>query len=100
MKVGTLMVCCMALLILSGCGKSKEAYEKSFKDSFKTSFVKSCTQSAMKGGLKEDQATAKCDCVGTYLVGKYSSIELTKLSATMESASSKQIFDEAVNSCK
>ena len=101
MKVGALMVCCMAaLLMLASCGKSKEAYEKSFKDSFKTSFVKSCTESAKKGGLKEDQAKAKCDCVGTYLVGKYSSIELTKLSAATESASSKQIFDEAVNSCK
>jgi hypothetical protein len=100
MKVGSLIVCCMALLMLAGCGKSKEAYEKSFKDSFKTSFVKSCTQSAVKGGLKEDQAKAKCDCVGTYLVGKYSSIELTKLSAATESTSSKQIFDEAVNSCK
>jgi len=101
MKTGALMVCCMAaLLMLAGCGKSKEAYEKSFKDSFKTSFVKSCTESAMKGGLKEDQAKAKCDCVGTYLVGKYSSLELTKMSASMESDSSKKIFDEAINSCK
>lgn len=100
MKTGALLVCCMALLMLAGCGKSKEAYEKSFKDSFKTSFVKSCTQSAMKGGLKEDQAKAKCDCVGAYLVNKYSSLELTKLSANTESTSSKQIFDEAINSCK
>ena len=101
MKTGALMVCCMAaLLMLASCGKSKEAYEKSFKDSFKTSFVKSCTESAKKGGLKEDQAKAKCDCVGTYLVGKYSSIELTKMSANMESDSSKKIFDEAINSCK
>jgi len=98
MRVGTLIVCCMALLMLAGCAKSKEAYEKSFKDSFKTSFDKSCTQSAMKGGLKEDKAKAKCNCVSTYLVGKYSSIELTKLSTATES--SKQIFDEAINACK
>jgi len=99
MKAGALIVCAMTLLMLVGCGKTKETYEKSFKDSFKTSFIKSCTESAMKGGLKEDQAKAKCDCVGTYLVGKYSSIELTKLSAT-ELPSTKKIFDEAVNSCK
>ena len=99
MKVGALIVCCMALLMLAGCGKSKEAYEKTFKDSYKTSFVKSCTESAMKGGLKEDLAKAKCDCVGTYLVGKYSPVELTKLSAT-EADSTKKIFAEAINSCK
>lgn len=100
MKAGSLIVCAMALLMLAGCGKTKETYEKSFKDSFKASFITSCTDSAMKGGLKEDQAKAKCDCVGTYLVGKYSSLELTKLSANTESTSSKQIFDEAINSCK
>lgn len=99
MKAGALIVCTMTLLMLVGCGKTKETYEKSFKDSFKTSFIKSCTESAMKGGLKEDQAKAKCDCVGTYLVGKYSSIELAKLSAA-ELPSTKKIFDEAINSCK
>ena len=100
MRVSTLFVSCMALLMLVGCAGSKEAYEKSFKDSFKTSFDKSCTQSAMKGGLKEDKAKTKCNCVSTYLVGKYSSIELTKLSTEMESPPSKQIFGEAINFCK
>ncbi|GBO52001.1 hypothetical protein APA_4105 [Pseudanabaena sp. lw0831] len=38
--------------------------------------------------------------MSTYLVGKYSSIELTKLSTATESTPSKQIFDEAINSCK
>jgi hypothetical protein len=53
----------------------------------------------VKSGLKEDQAKAKCDCVATYLVDKYSPVELTKLSAT-EAPSSKKIFEEAINSCK
>lgn len=99
MNSAKLIVGSMALMMLIGCGKGKEAYEKSFKDSFQKSFVKSCIESASKGGLKEELAKQKCECVGTYLTGKYSSIELTKLSAT-QTTEAKKIFAEAIDSCK
>lgn len=100
MKFRTGMVAGLALLVLAGCGKSKEAYEKSFKDGFLKSFVKSCTESATKGGAKADFAQSKCDCMGKYLVEKFSSTELTKLSTNQNSPETAKIFEEAISSCK
>ena len=97
----TLLFGGLLLALLAGCGKSKEAYEKSFKESFQKSFVKSCTESATKGpnGLKEELAKSKCDCMATYLVTKFSSTELTKLSIGTSPEATK-IMEEAINSCK
>jgi hypothetical protein len=99
MTARTLVVCGIILTMTFGCGKAKESYEKSFKESFKKNFVKSCTESATKAGVKESDAHSKCDCVAAYLVGKYSSFELLKLTAR-ETPESKKIFDAAVNSCQ
>lgn len=99
MATRTIVLLGIALFMLAGCGKSKEAYEKSFKESFLKSFVKSCTESATKGGLKADVAQTKCECSGKYMVDKYSSTELTKLSVG-NSAEAQKIIEEAVNACK
>jgi hypothetical protein len=99
MTARILVVCGIMLILLAGCSKSKESYEKRFKEKFKKSFVKSCTESAAKKGLKENVAKSKCECVASFLTDKYSSVELMKLTAT-ELPESKKIIDEAVNSCK
>lgn len=101
MRLGTIVVCVMALALLAGCGKSKESYEKSFKESFRKSFATSCAESATKGsnGLKEELAKSKCDCMATYLVTKFSVTELTRLSVGTSTETAK-IMEEAINSCK
>lgn len=96
---GRILTVCIILAVLAGCSKAKESYEAEFKKSYQTNFVKSCTESATKNGLKESEAKGKCDCIATFLVGKYSSAELTKLQIS-DSPESKRVFAEAVNSCK
>lgn len=103
MTVRALLIVSTALLMmmLVGCGKSKETYEKSFKESFQASFAKSCTESASNGpnALKHDVAKSTCECMATYLVNKFNSTELTKLSLG-NSPEAAKIMDEAINSCK
>ena len=102
MTIRSLFVCAVALSMLAGCGKSKEAYEKSFKESFQKSFVKSCVESATKGanGLKADLARTKCECTAKFMIDKYSSTDLTKLSVAPNSPETAKILEEAINSCK
>ncbi len=99
MTARALLVCSFMLTTLVGCGKAKEAYEAKFKEEFKKSFVKSCSESATKNGMKETDANSKCECAAAYLANKYSSIELMKLT-NADSAHSKTMLVEAVNSCK
>ena len=99
MTTRALIICGIVPAMLIGCGKADDSYEKSFKASFQKTFVKSCTASAMRSGLQENDAKSKCDCAAAYLIGKYSSAELMKLTAT-ELPENKKIMSEAVNSCK
>ncbi|HMK56565.1 MAG TPA: hypothetical protein VK448_08015 [Dissulfurispiraceae bacterium] len=99
MNIRSLIVCTVMLLMVIGCVKSKDDEEKSFKESFLQSFIKSCTESGTKKGLKEIDVKNRCDCVGNFLISKYSAAELTKITAT-DSPESKRIFDQAVSSCK
>lgn len=101
MTLRTLFFCGMTLMMLAGCAKSQETYEKSFKQSFRTSFVSSCVESATKGpnGLTAELARTKCDCMATHLVDTYSSTELTKL-AVVNSSEADTIMDGAINACK
>ena len=94
-----LFICIIMLVLMAGCGKSKDDFEKGFKDSFQKSFVKSCTERGMKNGLKENDVTGRCDCIAKFLVTKYSSAELMKITAT-DSPESQRIFDEAIKTCK
>ncbi len=100
MKARAMVVAGISLMMLFGCGKSKETYEKSFKDSFRKSFVKSCTEGATKGGVKEDVAKAKCECMANHITEKLNSTELTKLATTTDSPDSKKAFEDAISACK
>ncbi|MDK9716322.1 MAG: hypothetical protein OEL57_00260 [Trichlorobacter sp.] len=92
----------IALLVSAGCGKSKENYEKSFKEGFLKSFVTSCSEGATKASssVKAEQAKSMCECMGKYMVDKYSAVELTKMSANPDSPEMGKIFQEAAASCK
>lgn len=100
MRVSVFVVFSLAMLMLFGCGKSKEAYEKSFKDSFRKSFVNSCSEGAAKSGVKEDVARPKCECMAKFLTERLNSTELTKLATKSDSPESKKAFDDAIAACK
>lgn len=100
MKVRIIILTSISIMMLFGCGKSKETYEKSFKESFQKSFIKSCTEGAVKGGVKEDVARSKCECMAKHITDRLSSAELTKLATKTDSPDSKKAFDDAIAACK
>ena len=51
-----------ALLVLSGCGDFKQAFNKGFEKNFEKSFQDSCRQAAGKSGAPSEVVNQYCDC--------------------------------------